>query len=318
MGVLTGDSIERTGLASWRFIAAMLAAFVVTTFTLDLVNFFGGDDPAAGYQITMGMWAMLAIVFFVITFSTTKERVEPDPQQKSSIWQDVKDLTGNMNWVALAVLTVFVFIYLSMRGSITLYYFRYYVGREDLFGWFNGMSMVANILGVLMSTWFAASFGKRFTFQLCLTFTAICTLLFVFLPASAIALIFGLQFVLQLVYGITIPLLWAMMADVADHSAWQTGRRATGMTFAATVFALKMGLGLGGALAGTGLEFYGYVPNVEQTSLALDGIRLMMSVFPALAFFIGVGALYFYRIDKQTEIDMQKELVARRALYQTA
>jgi glycoside/pentoside/hexuronide:cation symporter, GPH family len=314
-GVLTGNSDERTSLVSWRFILAMTAAFLVQTFTLDLVKFFGGDDPAKGYPLTMGMWGAIAVVFFVITFLTTKERVQPNPQQRTSLKQDLLDLVQNKTWVALAALTVFVFIYLSMRGSVTLYYFRYYLHRVDLFGWFNGAGMIATMIGILFSKPLAVRFGKRDTFRVSLFLTAVCTALFLFLPPDAIPLVFGLQILLQFIYGITIPLLWAMMADVADLSEWKTGRRATAMTFAATVFALKLGLSIGGALTGWFLELYGYVPNVDQSERTLSGIRLMMSLFPAIAFVIGVGALTFYAIDRRLELTIEHELSERRKEY---
>ena len=315
-GVLTGDSDERTSLVSWRFILAMTAAFLVQTFTLDLVKFFGGDDAAKGYPITMGMWGAIAVVFFVITFFTTKERVQPNPHQRTSLKRDLLDLVENRTWVALAALTVFVFVYLAMRGSVTLYYFRYYLHRVDLFGWFNGAGMIATMIGILFSKPLAVRFGKRDTFRVSLLLTAVCTALFMFLPADAITLVFGLQILLQFIYGITIPLLWAMMADVADLSEWKTGRRATAMTFAATVFALKLGLSIGGALTGWLLERYGYLPNVEQTDRALDGIRLMMSLFPAIAFVIGVGALTFYAIDRPLELQIEHDLSERRKEFQ--
>lgn len=316
-GVLTGDSIERTSLVSWRFIFAMTAAFLVQTFTLDLVEYFGGGDEATGYQLTMGMWGAIAVVFFAVTFFTTKERVQPDPKQRTSLVQDLVDLARNGPWVALSVLTVFIFIYLSMRGSITLYYFRYFVHREDLFGWFNGAGMVATMIGILFSKPLAVRFGKRDTFRVSLFLTAVCTALFMVVPADAVASMFALQILLQFIYGTTIPLLWAMMADVADYSEWMTGRRATAMTFAATVFALKLGLSIGGALTGWMLNEYGYVPNVDQSERALDGIRLMMSLFPAVAFVLGVGALLFYRIDKPMELAIEEELTERRKGFQT-
>ena len=315
-GVLTGDSDERTSLVSWRFILAMTAAFLVQTFTLDLVKYFGGDDPAKGYQLTMAMWGAIAVVFFTVTFLTTKERVQPNPQQRTSLKQDLVDLVRNRSWVALAALTVFVFIYLSMRGSVTLYYFRYYLQRVDLFGWFNGAGMLATMVGILFSKPLAVRFGKRDTFRVSLFLTAVCTASFIFLPPDAIALVFGLQILLQFIYGITIPLLWAMMADVADFSEWKTGRRATAMTFAATVFALKLGLSIGGALTGWLLDQYGYQPNVAQTERALDCIRLMMSVLPAIAFLIGVGALMFYTIDRRMELSIEQELSERRKGFQ--
>jgi hypothetical protein len=65
-----------------------------------------------------------------------------------------------------------------------------------------------------------------------------------------------------------------MMGDVADFGEWKTGRRATGTVTAAVVFALWIGLALGGAIAGWLLSLYGYEPNAMQTDHALMGIRL--------------------------------------------
>jgi Na+/melibiose symporter-like transporter len=137
----------------------------------------------------------------------------------------------------------------------------------------------------------------------------------VVLPPGAVIALFTLDMIRQFVYGLTIPLLWAMMADVADYSEWKTGRRATGIVFSAIVFGLKAGLGFGGAIAGYVLAYYGYVPNAEQTPRALDGIRYTMTIFPAITFAICAVCLFFYRIDKRTEIEMTDELAERRKKY---
>ncbi len=126
---------------------------------------------------------------------------------------------------------------------------------------------------------------------------------------------FACEILRQFAYGFTIPLLWAMMADVADFSEWKTGRRATAIVFSAIVFALKAGLGFGGAITGYVLSLYGYVPNVVQGAAALDGIRYTMSVFPAVTFAICAFVLLFYAIDKRTEIQMTDELAERRKQY---
>src|SRR5206468_1691269 len=103
-------------------------------------------------------------------------------------------------------------------------------------------------------------------------------------------------------YGLTVPLLWAMMADVADYSEWKTGRRATGIVFSAIIFALKAGLGFGGAIGGWLLSLHGYAPNAAQSAQALLGIRLTASVFPALTFSCGIICLFCYAIDRKLEV----------------
>jgi Na+/melibiose symporter-like transporter len=109
-----------------------------------------------------------------------------------------------------------------------------------------------------------------------------------------------------------------MMADVADFAEWKTHRRATGVVFAGIVFALKAGLGLGGAICGWLLAAYGYIPNVVQSDGALLGIRLTGSVYPAITFFIGVIALLFYGITKKLNLQIQDELAERRKDFSTA
>jgi len=314
-GVITGDLAERTSLSAYRFVAAMSAALVIQGLALPMVNYFGGGNSAKGYQITMGVFSALAIVFFIITFATTRERVQPDPTQRNSVRRDLADLTSNGPWVAMFVLTIIVFITLAMRGGVMLYYFKYYLGREDLFSIFNVFGTGSTIVGVIASTPLAKRFGKRDVFIAGLALTVVFTAAFVLLPRTAIALIFGTEMLRQLAYGFTIPLLWAMMADVADFSEWKNHRRATAVVFSAIVFALKAGLGFGGAIGGWLLAAYGYVPNVAQTERALQGIKLTTSIFPAITFALALVCLFFYRIDKRLEIQITDDLAERRRMY---
>jgi Na+/melibiose symporter-like transporter len=183
-------------------------------------------------------------------------------------------------------------------------------------GWFNGLGLLASMVGILFSKPLAMWLGKRNAFAGAIAATGLLTAAFYVLPGDNLTAIIVMQALLQFVYGVSIPLLWAMMADVADLTEWKTGRRATAMTFAATVFALKLGLSLGGAIAGYFLESSGYVPNAEvQTASALSAIRMMMSVTPAVAFALAVAALAFYGISRKDELQMGAELQARRAAY---
>jgi GPH family glycoside/pentoside/hexuronide:cation symporter len=80
--------------------------------------------------------------------------------------------------------------------------------------------------------------------------------------------------------------------------------------------ALKLGLGLGGAIAGVIISMFGYVSGGSsvQNETAMEGIRLVSSIVPAILFAIGVIALYFYPISKEYNENMQAELAERRRL----
>jgi len=202
-----------------------------------------------------------------------------------------------------------------MRGGVMLYYFKYYVNREDLFSVFNVCGLAATIAGVVASAPLARRYGKRDVFIVGLVLTVVFTALFGIFSQTAIVGMFAVEMLRQLAYGFTIPLLWAMMADVADFSEWKNRRRATAIVFSGIVFALKAGLGFGGAIGGWLLASYGYVPNVAQSAHALQGIRLTASLFPAATFLISVVCLFFYKIDRRLEIQITDELAERRRAY---
>jgi Na+/melibiose symporter-like transporter len=336
-GVMTGDLGERTSLSSYRFVCAMLAQLVIQGLALPMVHHFGQGNNARGYQVTIGIFSALAVALFLITFATTRERIQPPPGQKATVGQHFADLLRNGPWLAMFILTLVLFITLSMRGSVVPYYFNYYVDRESLarllgtlgmdatadagkivslgFSVFNVLGTLATIVAIFFSKPLAVRFGKRNVFVAGLGATVLLTAAFVWLPPGAATLMFACEILRQFAYGFTIPLLWAMMADVADFSEWKTGRRATAIVFSAIVFALKAGLGFGGAITGYVLSRYGYVPNVAQGASALDGIRFTMSIFPAITFAICAVCLLFYGIDKRTEIQMTSELAERRRQY---
>ena len=361
-GVMTGDVHERTSLSSYRFVAALIAQLIVGGFTLPLVAKFGQGNNAKGWQMTMALWATICVVFFVITFLTTRERIQPDPKQKVSARLDFGDLLKNGPWIAMFILTVSHFLVLAMRGGTMFYYFRYYVNQDRLFDllqslgltrgasgtvpagiWhyllntfglivdaantnvssvgfslFNMSSLFVTLLGVLCSTFLSIRFGKKAVALAGFSMTTIFMASFVLLPPNAIGTMFILEYFRVLTYGPTVPLIWAMFADVVDYAEWKTGRRTTGVIYATILFGLKAGLSLGGAITGWLLSGYGYRANVAQTPGALLGIRLTMSVYPAMFFLVVIVCLTCYKIGKRLNIQIQDELAERRKGFATS
>ena len=314
-GVITGDPDERTSLSSFRQFFANTAAFIVQSLALPMVLYFGHGDRAKGYQMTMGLFSVLCVVFFIVAFATTKERIQPDPLQKSSLMQDLADLFKNASWIALFLVTTFYFIAISIRGSVMLPFFKYCSGHEQLFSWFNGFGLASLLVGIAVSNSLALRLGKRRLFVLSMLLAAVFNIALIFIPPTATVPIFVSEILRQFAYGWSCPLLWAMMADVADYGEWKTGRRATATVTAAVVFALWAGLALGGALAGWLFSFYGYVPNAAQTGHAILGIRLTASVYAGLAFLATAACLFFYPITKELNRQIADELTERRKGY---
>jgi Na+/melibiose symporter-like transporter len=180
------------------------------------------------------------------------------------------------------------------------------------------LGSVVQIGGIMVSKPLADRFGKKAVFIAGVSVTTLATFLVFFVGPTSIGLLFWLGILWAVGWGPTIPLLWVMIADVADYSEWKTFRRATGFMYAGILFALKAGLSLGGALSAWVIEAYGYVPNVAQTEHALLGIRLGASVYPAIALALVVVCLAIYPIGKTLNVRIQDELTERRKQYATA
>lgn len=355
-GVMTGDVNERTTLSSYRFVSVLIAQLIVGGFTLPLVAKLGAGDNAKGWQLTMGLWAIVCVVLFLITFATTKERIRPDPKQKTSPREDFGNLLKNGPWIAMFVLTLAHFIMLAMRGGTMYYYFQYYVDQDKLLGvlrslgladaqssggighylldkfgllvdesrknvasvgysLFTMSSQFMTLIGVLSSTYLTIRFGKKAVGIAGFVITTIFMVAFIFLPPDAVGATLALEWLRTLSYGVTVPLIWAMFADVADYAEWTTGRRTTGVIYATILFGLKAGLSLGGAIAGWLLSGYGYQANAVQTEQALTGIRMTISVYPGIFLVIVVACLFFYKIDKELNLRIADELAERRKSF---
>lgn len=342
-GVITGDMKDRNSLSAYRFVAVMFAQFFVQVFMLPIIEYAGNGDKAVGIENLMTWLAIIGTAMLLITFFSTKERIVPTPAQKSSLKEDLTDLVKNRPWVIMLLLTTLVFINLAMKGGSYVYYFENYVNEESLtqfiqpvltflsgigvnffgenpvsagFGLFNAGGIIFMIVGITLSKGLADKYGKRDVFGVTLFISTLFILFFFFFPPTSIGLIFGSQILHGFFYGITIPLLWAMIADVADYSEWKNNRRATAIIFSAMMVGLKGGLSIGSALLTWILGLYEYVPqsDVVQSDIAILGTKLLVSIYPSIPFLIGVGLLFFYEINKKMENKIEEDLNSRREI----
>ncbi len=350
-GVITGNMSDRNSISSYRFTGVMVAQFIVQALLLPLVLILGDGDRAAGFEVVIGIFAAVGVVFFLITFFTTKERIVPTKEQTTTLKQDLTDLSRNKPWIVMIVLTTFIFITLALKGGVYVYYFENYLNEAQLatfltdigfngfinnvdrffeslgfvgFHWpndaptsgfslFNGSGIILMIAGISISKGLADKFGKRDVFMVGLIGAMLTQFMFLFIPDDAVGFVFLLQLFHGFSYGLTIPLLWAMIADVADYSEWKNNRRATAIVFSAMAFGLKVGLSLGGTLLAGLLALFGYNEQLDvQPDVAIQGIKLTMSVFPALTFLVGLVSLFFYKINKSMEVQIEQDLLKRR------
>lgn len=323
LGVLSPSSRTRTVASSFRFVGAFGGGLLVSLLVRPLVKELGGGDEVGGFQQTMAMFAVLSVVLFWVTFATTRERVKPPPEQKSSIRGELRELAQNRPWLILLFAAVFSTSFIVMRSGSTLFYFKYVVrddGSPILFGTFDrttiflSTGMASMMLGSACLGIFARAADKR-TLAVALTLiTALTFASFYFLPPDSFGLLLVVNAVGTLCMGPTSALVWAMYADVADYGEWKFGRRSTGLVYSASLFALKTGTMIAGWLLPMFLNWFGFVPNVGQAAGAMFGITLAFSVMPGLLALLKAAALWIYPLHQREVERIERELGERRAL----
>ena len=310
----------------------------------------------------MTVWAVLCLVLFLITFLSTRERIQPPPQQKTSAKQDFSNLLKNNPWKIMFLMTLVHFAILSFRGGALYNYYHHYAdkaamydcvqklgltraadapagGLLDTLGYivkgdrsdlansnvadvFNSLiNMIGTgttIIVILLSPGLSRRFGKKAVAIAGFGLAALGTFAFYFLSATNVTGMVALTILIAIFYAPTIPLIWAIYADVADYSEWKTGRRFTGMVFATIGFALKSGLALGSASFLLIMEWlFHYDTKLPDAPEAVSGFRACSGIVVGILFAVCTVLLVIYQLNKRVTIQMADELAERRKNYAT-
>lgn len=297
IGVLTDSPKERLSANGYRLFFAKIAAFLVSIVVPILAARWGEDDVARGYQLAMALMAAMGTLLFLFCFATTTERIEHVVDRKP-FREQAALLLRNDQWLVLTGVCVTGTIGYVVRASVAAYYAVYYLGGgARMMSAFLATGVVAAILAMVASTWITKRYCKVQLFRWSqLAVGVLSVMLFLLVQPGDVAPAFVLYFLLSFVVDLHAPVFWSAIPEAVDYGEARTGKRVSGLAFGGISFAQKAGMGIAGALVGTLLARFGYVPDQQQTTLALTGIALMLTIIPGL-FHTIMGLLMFrYRI----------------------
>lgn len=306
---LTGDPQERLSANGYRLFLAKVGAFMVTIVVPILAERWGHGRPAAGYQAAMALMAVLGTLLFLFCFFTTTERVVYKVARQP-LGEQIAVLLKNDQWLYLAGACVTGTIGYVIRGSVAVYYAKYYLhGDTGVVSAFMSTGVAAAIIAMVVSTWVTKVYCKVKLFRYTQLVVAVISVLIYFLvqPGDTV-LAFVLYFALSLIVDLHAPVFWSAIAETIDYGQLKTGKRVSGFAFGGISVAQKAGMAIAGGMVGLLLTYFQYQPNQEQTPLALQGIALMLSVIPGFFHFL-MGALMFkYRISDDYYSTVKQEL----------
>ena len=320
LAVISPVAEERTKATQFRFVLASLGTLSVGAFATPLVSLLGGGDELLGFRLTIVLFAVLSILIFWITFATTRERIQPKPHH-SSVGEDFSALLQNISWIVLVATGILVVVGLIARFASIVFYLKYYMQDSgtlvflifDRTALLTSCGLIGQLIGALVTPMLATRFEKHHLVIVMNLLHALLLGVCFAIPPDQYALIVAVHSLGIFTFGVTITLLFSMYTDCAEYGEWRTGKHTAGLIVSASMFSLKFGSAVGGALPGFMLAWFGFVANEVQTETAMTGIRLMFNVLPAVFFLVGGLLMFFYRIDWATLRQVEAELHERRA-----
>lgn len=297
IGVLTSDPQERLSANGYRLFFAKVAAFLVSIVVPVLAEKLGKNDIARGYQLAMGLMALMGTLLFLFCFYTTKERVE-HVVDKKPLLEQFKLLIKNGQWTVLFGVCFTGTVGYVIRGSVAIFYAKYFLGGDaSVQSTFMATGVTAAILAMPASTFITKRYCKVKLFKYTqLAVGAISLIMFFAVKPGDMVTAYVLYFILSFVVDLHAPVFWSAIAEAVDYGHAESGKRVSGLSFGGISFAQKAGMGVAGATVGYLLDFFGYIPDTVQTETALVGLALMLTIIPGVFHVMMGGLMFRYKI----------------------
>lgn len=307
--LITQDKHEREVLNVYRMFLAQIGVLIVTNLTMPLIQSFGGGQ--SGWMITYSIFGGLAILLFIVTFKTTKERVVPakNTQEKLPLKISLKTLTQNKYWIIAFLFFIIYSIGYGLNQGATVFYAETILGHAGLVGPLTLAYLIPVLIGFIFLPKLLEKYGKRNTMIVGSIISIIGLFINLINPYNTVIVAFS-----QIIKGFgQVPLLgglWALLPDTIEYGEWKTGIRNEGLLYSGGSMGQKVGVGLGSAILGWVLSAGGYIGGqIEQPETAVNAIFILFIYLPIIVFFIQIILLYFYKLDKiypKIESDLAK------------
>lgn len=304
--LITPNKEERVQLGVFRFIFTMIAAMIVSGGTISFVKMFGGG--VQGWRATSIIFSLLFIIVSLICVLPLHELPESElgvveEQEKTNVLQNLKYLLRNRYFVMQLLIGIFYNTLMNLVGSVGVYYMTYVLKDDTMLGVFTIVQMIPMIAGLSITPVLVKKWGIYKTNLIGFGLTVFSCIPF---------LIFGMN-------GMIVPMLvfhaigWfgrgpqvgngtALNGEICRNIYMKEHKHLEGAVFSCGTVGVKVGAGLGTALAGWMLQATHFDGTLAvQPSSAEFMIKFMYAAMPLIISIVIFGLLVFLNVEKENE-----------------
>jgi Na+/melibiose symporter-like transporter len=341
---LTDHYEERTSIFGYNNVGEMVLSMLLAA-VLYMVIFPTVEEGTNGLlnearYIILASTGAVTIIFSVLvctlgTLDQLKFMQKVEISDKFVIrgyFQEIGTLLRNPSYLAACLSLLTIFIGLGIIGIVATYAYIYAFefSSEQMF--WAGMAKLPGVFVALPMLYF---FSKRWEKKRIVIVTTMVMATLVAAPYTLkligffppndspfiLFAVFGPLLVGYMVFPVSYIVIDSQLADIADEHELKTGKRAEGVIFSVRSFGRKATQGVGGLIAGFGLEFIGFPDNAEVGNISaetIDGLLILNGPVYLAIYVVGILFMTLYRIDKKRHAEILKELKARREARSSA
>lgn len=309
---MTNDPTEREKISVIPRVFASLGNVSISAGGFFIMNNIINKGTAKGFEILAIGVAVVFITTSLITVFNVKEKPTTGNNKKFKFTEIFTTMKNNDQLLAMLASITLYTVAINLTSGLGVYYFRYVIGEENLFGTFMMVAGVAQVTGMMLFTKISAKLSRKKIFVIsCIL--PIVGYFAMFIVGQTfnnnIILILISGFILCLGFGFSQVLSTVMLADTVDYGQYKLGYRSESIIFSVQPFMVKAATAVSGLITGIGLEVIGFAPNVEQTAGAINGMKAIMFIAPSILVILALVVYKkFYKLNGKYHEDILKEL----------
>ena len=302
---ISSDAKERVSMQSYRFAFAALGGIIVSVVALPLTKILGEGDLQKGYFLAMVIMGAISTIMFYCCFAMTREHYTKSVDKKRNfrgIYDDLTVVVKDHNWRCIFSLNIASLIAGILKTGGAIYFVSYYLKRPDLVGLVLIIILCTRFVGALSTTLLYKNYDRVLSYKVSLIIQAIILIILFAIPAEYVLPVCLVICLIHFIDASSAPLQWSLLSDIIDNVEKQSNISLSGLVFSTNLFAIKIGIAVGGAIIGWLLTVGGYVGSAAiQTDLAILIVRLIFTLIPAAFVFM----MYLIMRQYRTHIALQ-------------
>lgn len=287
--LITRNNHERVQMGSIRFMFAFGTSMLIQVITVDIVNNLGGGADA--WRTVAIVYAIIGVISNTISVFSVKEfsqkeiaKEETEKEEKYGLIDAFKLLVHNKYFLMICGAYLLMQIYSATLG-MGIYFMKYVLGDEEIFGVFAWAINIPMIAGLLLTPILVKKLGGMYRLNIVGYIVGVLGRMGVLIAGYMGSIPIMLAFTAVAALGMS-PLqgdMNALIATTSEYTRLTTGKKVDGIMYSCTSFGTKVGGGIGTAIAGWLLAASGYVENAAvQSESCLNMLHVMYLWLPMI------------------------------------